>query len=211
MTRTDIINYLIRKYNYKSYLEIGLDTGVNYEHVQCDSKASVDPFFREDHENGRDLQFDSDIPQRIKDLLTYRLTSDCFFEQNTKTYDIIFVDGLHLEAQVGKDIINGLKVLNPCGIIVVHDCLPGSELMQEVPRKTGAWNGSVWKAVYELIQQGLDIQVVDTDWGCGLIKYCDNLELLHYPKTSEMTWADFSQNRNEMMHVISKEDFLKLY
>ena len=97
MTRTDIINYLIRKYNYKSYLEIGLDTGVNYEHIQCDSKESVDPFFKEDHKNSRDLQFDSDIPQRIKDLLTYRLTSDCFFEQNTKTYDIIFVDGLHHE------------------------------------------------------------------------------------------------------------------
>lgn len=210
MTRTDIINYLIRKYNYKSYLEIGLDTGVNYERVQCDSKASVDPFFREDH-NGHDLTFTDDIPQHIKDLLTYRLTSDCFFEQNTKTYDIIFVDGLHLEEQVGKDIINGLKVLNPGGIIVVHDCLPGSELMQTVPRISHAWNGSVWKAVYELIQQGLDIQVVDTDWGCGLIRYCDNSELLHYPKKSEATWNDFKNNRNEMMHVISKEDFLKLY
>jgi hypothetical protein len=40
------------------------------------------------------------------------MTSDEFFEINKSTYDIIFIDGLHIDEQVERDIINGLKILN---------------------------------------------------------------------------------------------------
>jgi hypothetical protein len=210
MTRTDIINFLIKQKKFKSYLEIGLDNGDNFKNIKCDLKESVDPFFKEDHKNGQDLQFDEDIPDEIKEMLTYRMTSDEFFEQNTKTYDIIFIDGLHLQEQVGKDIINSLKILNKNGYIVVHDCLPGNESMQIVPRQQISWNGDVWKAIYELIQQGLDIKVIDTDFGVGIIKYTDNDKLLHYPKKSDITWKDFENNRNEIMNVIDEHTFLNL-
>lgn len=210
MTRTDIINFLIKQKKFKSYLEIGLDNGDNFKNIKCDLKESVDPFFKEDHKNGQDLQFDEDIPDKIKEMLTYRMTSDEFFEQNTKTYDIIFIDGLHLQEQVGKDIINSLKILNKNGYIVVHDCLPGNESMQIVPRQQIGWNGDVWKAIYELIQQGLDIKVIDTDFGVGIIKYTDNDKLLHYPKKSDITWKDFENNRNKIMNVIDEHTFLNL-
>lgn len=210
MTRTDIINFLIKHKKFKSYLEIGLDNGDNFKNIKCDLKESVDPFFKEDHKNGQDLQFDEDIPDKIKEMLTYRMTSDEFFEQNTKNYDIIFIDGLHLQEQVGKDIINSLKILNKNGYIVVHDCLPGNESMQIVPRQQIGWNGDVWKAIYELIQQGLDIKVIDTDFGVGIIKYTDNDKLLHYPKKSDITWKDFENNRNKIMNVIDEHTFLNL-
>lgn len=58
MTRTDIINFLIKHKKFKSYLEIGLDNGDNFKNIKCDLKESVDPFFKEDHKNGQDLQFD---------------------------------------------------------------------------------------------------------------------------------------------------------
>jgi predicted O-methyltransferase YrrM len=44
------------------------------------------------------------------------------FAKNTKKFDIVFVDGLHIEEQSTKDIHNALKVLNENGTIVVHDC-----------------------------------------------------------------------------------------
>lgn len=210
MNRTDIINYLIRQHNYKSYLEIGLDNGDNFKNVKCEVKESVDPFIIEDHMQ-YDLVFNNDIPERIKEMLTYRMTSDEFFKICIRKYDIIFIDGLHTQEQVGKDIINGLKVLNEGGIIVVHDCLPPNEIMQIVPRQTVGWNGDVWKAVYELIKQGLDIKVVDTDYGCGIIKYTNESSLLKYPKKSEATWSDFENNRQTMMNVISVEQFLQTY
>ena len=210
MTRTEIINYLIAKNNYTSYLEIGLDNGINFMNVKCQNKESVDPFIKDDHKN-YDLTYKDDIPENIKKLLTYRMTSDEFFKICIKKYDIIFIDGLHTQEQVGRDIINSLKVLNENGMIVVHDCLPNSEEAQKVPRVQGEWNGDVWKAVYELIRQGLDIEVVSDDYGCGIVKYTDDSNLLKYPKKSEATWSDFEQNRKTMINVISVEQFLETY
>jgi hypothetical protein len=47
MTRTEIINGLISKYNYKSYLEIGVNTpsqpGYNWIGVEIELKHGVDP------------------------------------------------------------------------------------------------------------------------------------------------------------------------
>jgi len=200
MTRTNIINYLISKNNYKSYLEVGLDTGLNFDNVFCESKESVDPFFEKQA-----------LSQHINDILTYRMPSDDFFAQNKKKYDIIFIDGLHTEEQVGRDIINALRCLNKNGTVVIHDCLPISEICQKVPMETSIWCGSVWKGVHELIQQGVCINVVDTDYGCGVVKYTDDETVLHYPKKSDKTWKDFENNRNELMNVISVEEFKQLY
>ena len=84
----NIINSYIKRYNYKSYLEIGVNTpnqpGYNWIGVNCEIKHGVDP------------NVDT----------TYRVTSDEFFEKHIKQkYDIIFIDGLHLFEQVYKDII----------------------------------------------------------------------------------------------------------
>ena len=47
MTRTEIINGLIEKYGYKSYLEIGVNTpaqpGYNWTGVNIETKHGVDP------------------------------------------------------------------------------------------------------------------------------------------------------------------------
>lgn len=213
MTKTDIINYLIAENGYSTYLEIGLDTGVEYQKIQCENKESVDPFKQEDHsKQGYDLTFEDDIPEHVKELLTYRVTSDEFFAQNEKTYDIILIDGLHEQQQVARDIINSLKILNDGGMLVIHDCLPGNEIMQRVPRVSGGWNGDVWKGVAELIKQGLDISVVDVDYGVGLVRKSDNegKEFIQ-PEISSLTWDDFMNSRNSLMHVISESDFFVNY
>jgi len=44
MDHVDIINYLIERNNYQSYLEIGLGEGVNFLQVNCRYKESVDPY-----------------------------------------------------------------------------------------------------------------------------------------------------------------------
>jgi len=50
------------------------------------------------------------------------MISDQFFRSipEDKTYDLVFVDVLHLEAQALRDIENSLKHINPSGTIVVH-------------------------------------------------------------------------------------------
>ena len=92
MKRYEIINLLIVKNGYKSYLEIGLDNGLNFSKIKIDNKKSVDPALG---------QYSHAKP-------TYKLTSDDFFKQNKDKYDIIFIDGLHHSEQVYRDIKNSL-------------------------------------------------------------------------------------------------------
>ena len=126
-------------------------------------------------------------------------------------YDIIFIDGLHTERQCGKDIINGLKHLNEGGYIVVHDCLPKFKELQMVPRQHQEWNGDVWKCIPELTKQFIEYEVVDCDYGCGVIKYTPDWKYLHYLDKSIYDWEDFEKNRNKLMHVISEQEFLEKY
>lgn len=208
--RSDIINSLIKKNNFKTYLEIGLDNPFeNFNKINCTTKHSVDPFFEEDHKQGFDISVE-EFEEALK-YLTHRMTSDEFFKTSTDKYDIIFVDGLHTERQAGKDIINGLKHLNKGGYIVVHDCLPYSYESQVVPRITVGWNGDVWKCIHELNKQFIEYDVVDCDFGCGVIKYTPDWEYLHYLDKSIYDWDDFEKNRNKLMHVISEDEFLKKY
>lgn len=199
--RSQLINYLIKTYNFKTYLEIGLDDGYNFKRIECESKESVDPYFQDDHSK-YDLTFNDDLPYEIKSMLTYRMTSDDFFKQSTKTYDIIFIDGLHTEEQVGRDIINSIKILNNTGLIVVHDCLPKSKEAQMIPRIQGEWNGTVWKAIVELTKQGIDIKVWEGDYGCAIIKKTTDETKLHYPEESKYTWEEFVNYRDKLINVI---------
>lgn len=211
MKRTDIINKLIEKNKFNTYLEIGLDNPKgNFIFINCQDKESCDPFFVEDH-NKYDVTFSNDLPEYIKNSLTYRMTSDELFEKLDKKYDIIFIDGLHTEEQCGKDIINSLKHLNRGGYILVHDCLPPDENHQKVPRIQGAWNGDVWKCIPELEKQLIEYETIDTDYGCCLIKYNENYENLNYLDKSNYCWKDFVENRNKLMHVITVKEFIEKY
>lgn len=219
MERHTIINALIKHYNYKSYLEIGLNNPFdNFTKIICENKESVDPYF-----DVEDLSFSNRKADRLskKELdttlelipkyLTYRMTSDEFFEKNNKKYDIIFIDGLHTKEQVSKDIVNSLKILNKGGKIVVHDCLPPTEEHQMVPRIPNCgWCGDVWKAIPEFIKQGLDINVVNCDFGCAVISYCEQPERIEIPSDFEHIWPDFNYCGQNLMHIISPEVFLLL-
>jgi hypothetical protein len=194
VNRTDIINSLILSNNLKTYLEIGVrNRDDNFNKIACYDKTGVDP---EPSANA-----------------TYVMTSDDFFKFNKKKFDIIFIDGLHLREQVLKDIENSLNTLNDEGFIVCHDCLPNTEKEQiEYYDGISAWVGTVWKGIsyLRMTRKDLEIKVVDTDYGCGIIKKgSQNL----YPKIefADMDWNYFSKNRNDLMNVISVEEFKKYY
>lgn len=209
MTRVDLINGLIQKYGLKKYCEIGLDNpNGTFTKINCELKHSVDPFFEEDHKT-YDYSY-SNIDTVLK-YLTHRMTSDEFFETTDEKYDIFFIDGLHTQEQVGKDIINALKHLNSGGFIVVHDCIPHNEAEQIVPRKSVGWTGDVWKAIPQLEKQGIDYKTVDTDWGCCVIKYKENPDSLVYPEVSTYTWNDFVKNKKDLLKIISVDEFRNLY
>lgn len=190
MNRTEIINSLILNNNFKTYLEIGVrNPDDNFNKIVCYDKVGVDP--------------------EPSAMATRVMTSDDFFAQNTKTFDIIFIDGLHLEHQVIKDIDNSLNFLNKEGIIICHDCLPEKEQDQvENPTPFIAWYGTVWKAIaqFRMTRTELSISTVNTDCGCGIITR-GSQQL--YPKINfkDLNWSFYNSNKNELMNVIDVDTF----
>jgi len=153
-TRTEIINYFFTNRNYSRYLEIGVNSErSNFNQIKSKHKVGVDP----------------------KPVSTYAGTSDEFFQQNKETFDVIFIDGLHTEEQVAKDIASAKKCLSPAGVIVIHDCMPPTkwhqrELSDYVVGES--WNGTVWKAVLrEFNRSKSKCYVINVDWGCGVIDF----------------------------------------
>ena len=49
------------------------------------------------------------------------MTSDAFFENNSKMFDVIYVDGYHKAEQVFKDCKNSWKFLKNSGIMICDD------------------------------------------------------------------------------------------
>lgn len=169
ISRDQIINKIIQKFKFKSYLEVGVnDPKFCYNKIECEEKTGVDP--------GIDY---------LLNPVKYKMTSDDFFDslnQNKldlhpdKKWDLIFIDGLHVSHQVQRDIENALNHITWNGYIVVHDCNPPDGWhAREYYSKSGNnsnWCGSVWKSIYWLRSHRDDLQtvVLDTDYGVGLIR-----------------------------------------
>lgn len=189
MMRWDILNFFIAKYNFKSYLEIGVqDYYSNCSKIQLLDKTTVDPYPR--------------------NLCNYVMTSNEFFQSQIvtgKKWDLIFIDGLHHESQAYMDVINSLEHLTDNGIIMCHDCLPTSEHMQLVPDHGGEWTGDVWKAFTRLRCEREDLYMctIDTDYGCGIIKRGKQELFNNGIIPDPLDWNYFSMYRNELMNVIS--------
>jgi hypothetical protein len=194
--RWDIINKLIQSYSYKSYLEIGVNLGRCFRHIQAKHKISVDP-------KKKCEEFE----------LTHQMTSDDFFVQNTETFDVIFIDGLHRESQCTKDIKNALNVLNENGTIVVHDCLP-LILAHTTEKPTNiSWWGTSYKSIIELryTSPELSIEVVDADCGCGIIRKGEQVLYDKVSLETAKTFEYYNTNKRELMNVITVEQFTQNY
>ncbi len=188
--RSAILNTLVDKYGYQSYLEIGQgNREQNLDWIQCRIRVGVDP-----------------APEVNA---AFQMSSDEFFATNNDRFDLVFIDGLHHADQVERDIQNALDILNDKGSIVVHDCNPTEEEMQVHPPSGNikAWTGDVWKAWARLraTRPDLTMWVVDTDVGCGVIRK-GSQKTIEIP--DPLTYAQLDTNRAEWLNLVSVQDFL---
>ncbi len=189
--RWDLVNLVIEKKNYKSYLEIGCDKDLLFSKIKnIDKKIGVDPV------SGGN----------------FRGTSDKFFFQNKERFDCIFIDGLHTYNQVKLDILNSVDVLNDDGTIFVHDCLPVNFYQQAVPRCKVLWTGDVWRSIVELRTfKNLDVCVCEIDLGVGVIKKRKNSDRLNLSNVnfSKLKFEEYYKNYKEFMRITTFENILK--
>ena len=188
-SKTEIMQKIINKKDFKSYLEIGCFEDENFSAIKIKNKIGVDP------ESGG----------------THRMTSDKYFQTNNDKFDIILIDGLHTYDQVRKDIFNSIDRLNPNGMIIMHDCLPAKIWNQVVPRIYHYWNGDVWKAIVEMrTLKNYDTYTCFADHGLGVIFKRENKNKLdiNFQNFKELKFSDYYYNQHKFMNIISVD---KLY
>ena len=190
-TRQQIVQNIIDLKRYENYLEIGTFKNDLFSYIKCKNKFGVDPV------SGGNI----------------RKTSDEFFETNDKTFDIIFIDGLHHYNQVKKDIQNSISVLKDDGIILIHDCMPRNFYYQAIPRCQLNWNGDTWKAFLEFrSMEHLDAYCCYADEGIGVIfkrKNKNRLEI-NYKDFSKIDFNEFIDNYKIYLNLIEYDDLIKI-
>lgn len=113
----------------------------------------------------------------------FPLTSDDFFEKHDlpgvmghATFDLGFIDGLHLFEQVLKDFINLERYARKDSIILIHDCLPIAPIVAKRDRCTGFWTGDVWRIIpcLKTFRPDLNVMTIPTKpSGLGVVGNLD--------------------------------------
>lgn len=212
MNRTYIIQSIINATKSQRYLEIGVQAGINFNKIKCRNKTGVDPVlpsFMTAHEK-------TSITKNEYGGLTslFQCTSDEFFYQypqfsHANSFDVAFIDGLHLAEQVSKDIINCAN--HACtnkAFIIVHDCNPTKEELQRREPVVAEWCGDVWKGwIWCKRVNGF---TVDCDYGVGIIDISktDDIFDIDFNYTDiNMTYEQFDLKREELLNLKSVDFF----
>lgn len=159
-----------------SYVEIGLGHGRSLALAGPETKAiGVDPY------QGFWERLNYVCPHGPATL--FPLTSDDFFKQydlrevlERETFDLGFIDGLHLFEQALKDFINLEKYARKDSVILIHDCLPIAPIVAERDRCTGFWTGDVWRIIpcLKAFRPDLKIMTIPTKpSGLGVVTNLD--------------------------------------
>lgn len=191
MKRYDIINAIIEKCGYGSYLEIGIHNGINMAKINCKEKTGVDPR----------------MPEHTDGFTYHKMPSDDFFLLNDRKFDIVFIDGLHEAEQVMRDYKNSLEALEEGGTIVFHDCNPPDHLSQVVPKQQTVWCGDVWKTWVKINECGF---CVDTDFGVGVISFHPMLSVAKKETIEVEDYWDLTSKRKEALRLIPIEKFKRM-
>lgn len=131
---------IVAEFPYKNALEIGCTWGVSTLAILKAGKGkltSVDPI-PITHED-----MHAPVEVQLNDLLSrwnyQEMRSDKFWEDNTKTYDLIYIDGSHLYDDFRNDIFEAWKVLKPNGLIICDDICHKANKNGEYGVSLAAW------------------------------------------------------------------------
>jgi Methyltransferase domain len=159
------LNRLAEALDARSYLEIGVETGVTFDRVRVAERTGVDPAFL------------FDITSRADETTVLaQTTSDEFFAElpPDRQYDLIFIDGLHTFEQAYRDLCNCLLHSHQRTAMLLDDTLP-SDVYSALrsPEQalafraaagvdSSAWHGDAFKVVFAIhdFHLGLDYRTI---------------------------------------------------
>ena len=209
MNRISIIQNIIDALQTRTYLEIGVEQGACFCHIQAETKIGIDPIPPTKEVQAAGVYF--------------QMSSDEFFASHAEGLhiNVAFVDGLHEYRQVLRDVDNCLRLLSDQGAIIIHDCNPASaqaatpyhelETAMRNPEWNWQWSGDVWKAIVVLrTRQDLHVVVLDCDFGVGVIRKGVPESILPGMDVSQMAYKDFVQHR-ELLLNLKQPEYLETF
>jgi len=199
------------------YLEIGVRGGATFWKVKARTRIGVDPAFV-----GRKLAAAAKLSAVKRAVgvqsgtVLYPETSDAFFGRQGAVrnwqFDCVLIDGLHTAEQAYRDADNALQRLATGGLVAMHDCNPQTETaglpsIEQARRRSdysGVWQGTVWQAVVKLrTRSDLTVQVLDTDYGLGLVTRDASASPLAMSDTqiAALTYSDLAEHRADLLNL----------
>lgn len=204
--KVSLMNFLLKYYGGKKYLEIGVLTGKTIARVEARLKVGIDPEFKFH-------LLDENLKRKIDaDTVFLEMTSDEFFKINKTKFDVIFIDGLHLYEQAMKDTLNALNFLNKRGIIVLHDCNPRSEISGNRKRLAPGWSGDVWKVLYDLRENysnSIRYFTLDIETGLGIVlkNTHSEFEVKYRKEYLKLPYSILEKDRKDILHLVDVKHF----
>jgi predicted O-methyltransferase YrrM len=172
---SEIKNRLLQfldKSKENNILEIGCFEGLSSvffaDNFLDNSKSTltcVDPFLNVDNNdhkqflmNNEEMNFDYNISicKNSDKITIHKITSDIFFENNSKTYNFIYIDGCHEPDFIKRDMENSFNILEKNGIMWMDDYGGGDGIQIKNTMDTflQKYNGQ-----YELIHKGYQLAI----------------------------------------------------
>lgn len=150
--------------NAKSYLELGLYKGTTFSSIAPIVETCV----------GVDTK-QYFTPQKGKIHIS---TTENFFQHNTDTFDLIFIDADHSFESAKNDLLWSLNVLNPYGVIILHDTDPNkNELL------TSGYCGDSYRIVDWVRTNRSDLDIITLplgDPGISIVKRTGDRRVLPF-------------------------------
>lgn len=165
--KTDLINLIAKRLNFRTYLELCTrTTGNRYSEInRSHFNTSLRLMYNcpVSFDDGLPIDFrsvDFDIADALEQL-----------KADNDQVDICLVDSWHTYDCTIRDLTAAYDLLADGGVLVVHDCLPPSESAASPIAKPGDWCGVSYRAFLDFVidRSGLDYCTVDIDYGCGII------------------------------------------
>lgn len=190
--KAELINTIIMHKKYKSYLELGIGQHLwTISQIRCDFISSVDI-------------------NKINDVFpSFVGTTNDFFKNNTKTFDVIYIDADHEENAVINDFNNSVKCLNEDGIILMHDVGPLTE------ESTSMYaHGTAYKAFIKIRNSNnytaFSYEFPDDKDVLGFVKKRKNDNKLSVSIPDKISYNFYESNKDEILQRKTVEEILNL-
>jgi len=228
LTRVELLNTLIERYEYQSYLEIGVRSPELYfNSIRVMKKIGIDPGLPAPRPPSPEpvatvrpeilLQAQAapaPVPAGNPALLG--MSSDTYFMMHHRIkFQLIFINGDHSHEQAGRDIDLAIEHLLPGGTVVVHDVNPLHESWQGAKPggKTkdnpgGRWMGEAWRAWVEHRTDWRSATVivrgeVDAPNDCGIIQPGNPKLPLILSMAMPDSYEEFAAHRDHWLNLMS--------